>query len=795
MSDVNALANLLSRAELIGLARQRGRAFEVQSVKLSEIEARSLEGWSIVRKNKTRATVRRSKRHDVLLEDRVWMLLWRMGFPRLSGHGGAVLTINPEGLHKVTSQLDAVAIDDEVCVAIECKSSASRARRPNLQEEMAKLAAIHEPLARAANPPDVGQKRTPILIFWTHNAVISRNDAERAKQHNIALLGDDDLEYFEALTQHLGAAARYQFLSDLVPGKQIPGLTIRVPALRSKMGGYTCYTFSVAPEYLLKIAYVSHRLHGKGSDVATYQRMLTRARLRKIADYIETEPNAMFPTNIVINLEKGEKGKKGASARFDRAKQEPGAEGATFGWLTLRPAYKSAWIIDGQHRLFAYSYAGPAMAASSRLSVLAFEGLPGSIQQKLFIDINAEQKSVKRSLLQELFADLHRGALDPRRRVQALISEAVQDLDGDPESPFFDRILLADRVRSETRCISLTSVFSALDKPGLYFGSVKGSTVVDPGPFWATTDEAIIRRTTDVVNAWFHTIRKAVSDWWELGSGEGGGLAMNDGVTVCTNVLRSVVEHLDHGKVRLTSLTSKEVIERLSPYAEALSGYFALMTVEQRIVFRAGRGVQGQTAGTRHAQQSIQLKYPDFQPDGLAEFLEREKARTNDQAASLINRIERVLYQVVVGALKEEFGAENEVWWYAGVPEFVRTPVTTKQEKDRNQRGAKERYLDFVEYRDIIRQNWLLFGPILGEGKVGSKDKRTEWIVRVNDLRKIAMHASSAIWVSFEQIAELQQCLGWLQARVDGRGIAVDDDVEIGPVAMVEESAEDAVDG
>src|SRR5450759_1128058 len=191
--------------------------------------------------------------------------------------------------------------------------------------------------------------------------------------------------------------------------------------------------------------------------------MVVRSRLKKIAGYICSGPVAIVPSNIVINFEKPATSRRPFVA-FEKARQEEGAEGATFGWLTLRPAYKSAWVIDGQHRLYAYSYAGPEAAAKGRLSVLAFVGLPGSIQQKLFVEINAEQKSVKRSLLQELFADLHRGADDPKELIKALASEAIQELDDDPDSPLFDRIQLATSAKTDTRCISMTSLFFALDK-------------------------------------------------------------------------------------------------------------------------------------------------------------------------------------------------------------------------------------------------------------------------------------------------------------------------------------------
>lgn len=761
MWDSELLDNIHPRADLIGLFRSRSRPFERARIKLSEQDEYEAAGWHILSVRKRSATAERAKGHAQMLEDRVWTLLHRMGFALLSGDRGAVLTINADSSRRVTSQIDVVAVDDEVCIAIECKSMAARGRRANLQQEMAKHSLIRETLARANAQSGTANKRTVILALWTHNAVLSANDRERAKEQNLALLDGEDLEYYETLTRHLGPAARHQFLADLIPGRPVPGLATRVPALESKMGGYRSYTFSISPEYLLKIAYVSHRARGKRSDVSTYQRMVSRTRLRKIARYI-SEPDSIFPTNIVLNFDPG---RKGSGARFDKAKQEPGAEGATFGWLTLRPTYKSAWVIDGQHRLFAYS--GHPKAATSSLSVLAFEGLPGSMQQQLFIDINAEQKSVKRSLLQELYADLHRESDDPRKLIQALVSEAIQDLDRDADSSFFDRILLADNTRTATRCISMNSLFSALDKPGFYYGSVKNNVVVNPGPFWSERQDQVIKRTIHILNDWFSAIQKRAADWWAAGSGGGGGLAMNDGVTVAVMVLRSVVEHLDAGKTKLSDLSVSETAGRLRPYADALGEYFGSMTPDQRIAFRAVRGVQGQTAGMRHAQAALQEHFPSFKPEGLEDFLEREKARTNDQAMSLIGDIERLLNKMVVAMLQDQFGTDGDRWWYDGVPKAVRTPVSELQEDDKNQRGSKEAYFNLIHYRQIALVNWTLFANLLSDTKAGSKDRRTVWIARINEIRKVAAHSSSGASVSFEELSELRNYLEWLEGKAD----------------------------
>src|SRR2546427_157124 len=82
-------------------------------------------------------------------------------------------------------------------------------------------------------------------------------------------------------------------------------------------------------------------------------------------------------TNNVVNISQSR------HLHFNRGKQEGSAEqDSRVGWLTIRPAYRVAWIIDGQHRLF--SYADHPMAKKSVVSVIAFVGLEASEQARLF---------------------------------------------------------------------------------------------------------------------------------------------------------------------------------------------------------------------------------------------------------------------------------------------------------------------------------------------------------------------------------------------------------------------------
>ncbi len=192
--------------------------------------------------------------------------MYKLGFTYLSGERGAQLVLNPKESDGPKTQIDVVAIDEDVAVAIECKSSVNFAKRAAFIEELAKhggnrarfIAAVRSDL-----PTEIS--RQPVLAMFLQNADLSENDQLRAKEANVTLFDDKDLTYYEGLVNQLGPAAKYQFLADCLPKKPIAGLGIHVPAIKAKMGGHNCYTFSISPDYLLKISWVSHRLKGRAS--------------------------------------------------------------------------------------------------------------------------------------------------------------------------------------------------------------------------------------------------------------------------------------------------------------------------------------------------------------------------------------------------------------------------------------------------------------------------------------------------------------------------------------------------
>jgi len=750
--------NIQRLNELAGLARKRKLAYVTKTVTKKQLEESSNDGWEVIAKNKT--TVRLSKVKDplVALEDRWWTLLYRLQFTHISGLTGSNLQTNSRSASPISVALGTIGLNNQVALITRCTANA--VKRNQIENFIDEINTHRELVARSLSQQfPVDSKRQIVYVLLTQNLKLKSTERDALEAANIAVLDEHDVDYYEKLTGHLGPAAQYQLFADLLPGKTIPALTIRVPAVKTKIGGVPAYTFAINPEYLLKISYVSHRSKGKASDVNTYQRMVSKGRLTTIKKYISDD--GVFPTNIVLNIDKNR-------LNFERVKQTNSKtdelDSGTLGWLDIKPAYKSAWIIDGQHRLYAYS--GHDKANHSHLSVLAFEGLSASKQAQLFIDINAKQKSVKQSLLQELYAELHWDATDPTVRVRAIVSKAIQVLDTDSSSPFGGKIQTADSVRDTSRCISITSIFGALEKSGFFVSREKKGAVVEFGALWAGDNDSTLSRTTHVLNAWFKPIAKEASDWWNLGAAEGGGLAMNDGISACIEVLRSVLQTLEGGSTTLVNMNEEDLLRRLEPYANALGKYLGDLNATARKQFRDYRGIQGVTTRMRRSQQAIRDQIPTFNPNGLDEFIASEKQQTNSKAKTIIDTIESLLQRTCIEVLSSEFGADS--WWVEGVPKSVRAAASGRFEDDNGKRGEREYYFDLIDYRKIATENWSLFEDLFGYGKQSGKEKKTQWLVSVNDSRKVVAHASSGKTLSLEELEFLQNIEVWLTASING---------------------------
>lgn len=238
---------------------------------------------------------------------------------------------------------------------------------------------------------------------------------------------------------------------------------------------------------------------------------------------------------------------------------------------------------------------------------------------------------------------------------------------------------------------------------------------------------------------------------------------MNDGIVSCIEVLRSVLASLEAQGNSLVKLDEAGLWRLLAPYADALANYLAGFPAPARKQFRDYRGVQGVTTRMRRCQQAIREQIADFNPAGLDEFIQAEKQQTNAKAKTVIDSIEVILQRLVMDVLLAEFGTE---WWVLGVPKSVRTAASERFEHDDGKRGGREFYFDLIDYRKIANDHWNLFEGLLGFGKAGGKDKKTQWLATVNESRKVVAHASSGRTLTLEELEALRTIEEWLRSSV-----------------------------
>ena len=134
----------------------------------------------------------------------------------------------------MSKQIDVIALDDEVCLIIECKESTKNETRRNFQMDIGEVGNISHKIA------DVIRQKYPKIktqfIFATKNITIGQQDKNRLKENNIVYFDDSTILYYKALVEHLGSAAKYQLLGQLFAGKKISNMDMKIPAIKGKMG-------------------------------------------------------------------------------------------------------------------------------------------------------------------------------------------------------------------------------------------------------------------------------------------------------------------------------------------------------------------------------------------------------------------------------------------------------------------------------------------------------------------------------------------------------------------------------
>jgi len=761
---------IIERAEIVAHARLRRDPNVNETIHIADEQERVQNGWTVVRRGPKSLRVSKPKAHDVRLEDRFWHLCYKMGYPVLSGpHFTIKYMRSDDSLGE--KQIDVFAKDDETCLVVECKSKEVRGRR-SLQKDIHETTALQKYFANSIrNAFSNSAKLKIVWLYVTDNIIWTEEDINRASGDNIRIVTENDMIYFETFIGHLGSAGRYQFLAEFLSGQEIPGLVSKVPAVRGHFGPHRFYSFATTPKQLLKIAFVNHQALNHPSSRPAYQRMINSKRIANIGTFISN--GGFFPTNLLVNFNN--------ECRFEQLAEQDEDGRLKFGWLYLPTRYKSAWIIDGQHRLYGFSNLDDKYLDAT-IFVLAFEQLDAQKEADLFITINHEQKSVPKSLLVTLQADLKLGSNDPKEAITALGSYIVRSMANDPTSPFFGRVETPDVTPQPSQNLTVAEMVKGITRSGLVGRTAaKGQRI--PGYLSQSTDRKTNDRARRVLNGYFRAIMDANPTRWVSGRAEW--ICVNPGIRAHLLLVAEIIKHLDaKGIIDGFAVGEDALIAALTDFVEPFLVFVRTATpaqLEPKFSRKFGEG--GMTEYYYALCELLNVKHKDFGGEDFRQYLARQKDARDGQTREDVLDLVKTILDVTVDVLKTAYGTEElasgeKAYWDLGVENSkIKEEAYKKQQMSpRDKRLPKEAYLDLIDVESIFRQkgNWEHFAPLFNiplEGaNIKSKVYHLEWIERLNERRRTAAHSSAIRGFSEEDIKFVKWLKLELYTRLEQAG-------------------------
>jgi DNA sulfur modification protein DndB len=755
-------------------AAKRKRGHDVVSVAESDVAARLADGWEQVKKLKgQKVRLQRTIPIDRQLENRLWMLFYLMGYPEIGGGQDFKIHFTRQNDQAGNKQIDVFAKDSETVIVVECKAC-DKPRKRSLQKDIEEFANLKGHIAGAIKE-HYGKKFKPKILwfFATQNIQWAPQDVARARGENIHIITERELRYYLQIAEHLRAAARYQFLAEFLRDQKIPELAnYKVPAIRGKLGPHKFYGFITNADELLKISFVNHRSLDDPEGAPTYQRLVSRTRMRQISTFLNE--GGFFPTNLLINFNR--------PVRFEQMSKDDTGD-LTFGNLYLPDRYKSAWIIDGQHRLYGFAHLS-AEKRKQNLLVLAFEQLPKETEANLFVTINHEQKSVPKTLLDDLEGELKWESKVPSERIGAIGARLIGVLNSDIGEPLFRKFTQQGIPSTDRACLTIPAVKDGLRRSRLIGDAGLKKKEYRPGPLSGLTDLQTLDRSRAVLNLYFSLVRVGNENLWD--AGRTGFVCTNTGVHAYLRLFGVLIRYMESNKkLDPRQLTAQELVEEIEEYLEPVLQWLREADVgKAEKEFKVEFGSGGFNEYYFRLCEIVHAQFADFLPEGLVAWTEEQSDDRIDRADRRLKQINVIVQKVIFDKFKAEYGRERDAYWNKGVlDKTIKAKAYEKSLDDTDDaRLPLENYLDFIQYKKIVenKAHWPLFAPVFDIPEPGEKgySKNIQWMEKINELRRIPAHATENRRYSVEDFSYIDFIFSAVAERLVGAGIDFDIDYE-----------------
>jgi DGQHR domain-containing protein len=588
-------------------------------------------------------------------------------------------------------------------VVIDCHTSIE-ARRKSIRLKIKQIRGDRQLIRRGMKDDRIlRQYRHLKLVVCTQNVQLGPNDRSFANNAPKVHLWDENfVRYYESLAQKIGNYAKYGLIGELEipPTDEIPVRELEVPAFKTTVRGKTLFLFWAKPDILMRIAFVARREVGREEY---YQRLLRKDRLADISRYISDERRkTLFPNAIIMNFR--------VRPKFHKSKRVGKGFRSRFGWLMLPDKYRSAWVIDGQHRLYSFSW-NNRHSKDMVLPVVAFCNLPEDKQAEFFLKINKEQRPVDPNLLWDLEGSVHPSS------EEGVIANTVKTLDR--KGPLSGLIsypnLGADR---KDRPLGLANLCDAIYARRITEPQTEHMFSKMRNPLYSESAKRKLENLTDGLNIYMNAVKETFPEDWEAGNS--GFFRTNNGMSVLIRLYERCIAY------KRKKHKKKELKELLSPLAEYFDHeYEKPGKVGELRTSCSSEGIRGKVAEEFSAV--IKEKFPDFhseiqKPESweerFADFELRLKKSLacrigddiqiwwNSKAESLRNRVEsrkpkgtEPWLRMTLGEWKD-FIAPEEFW-----NEYLKVPCSSVFD---DRMWCVNHFSELADYRNIVQHGGTL---------------------------------------------------------------------------------------
>jgi len=262
-------------------------------------------------------------------------------------------------------------------------------------------------------------------------------------------------------------------------------------------------------------------------------------------------------------------------------------------------------------------------------------------------------------------------------------------------------------------------------------------------------------------------IETELNEQWNIGSGDGGFIAMNIGVSAMFRTVDKIIHYLiKNENIEPPFLKPEELAEKIYPYLNPVINFIKSLDSEGRTKLRRLFGSGATEKVVWEFLHAINIEFINFNPEGLEQWIKDTSGVFNSKSHELGHgKIESLIDTFIKFKLKKEFG--EKFWWIEGVPKEIQKKCANSKIEE-GSTEPEENFLNTIHYWTIIQKQWKFLGEFFTPPGLENSKKadRISWLQDFNQIRKKYSHPQREN-VTEEEYQSLEKIYSWLPQKME----------------------------